>query len=223
MSKRVSLETFEFAENPEPRCPCLLLLDTSSSMRGRPIAALNAALARFKQDLSQNSLVAHRVEVAVVTFDSEIRLAHGFAAIEAFDPPMLEVEGLTCMGAAIHLALDLVAARKERYRAAGIAYYRPWIFLITDGEPEGEPHDVVLKAAERIREEERGLRVAFFAVGVGNANMRRLARIVPRRPVRLAGLKFDELFQWLSTSMQLVSLSRTDEQVALPPIGWAMV
>jgi hypothetical protein len=37
-------ETVEFAENPEPRCPCVLLLDTSSSMRGTPIAALQAGL-----------------------------------------------------------------------------------------------------------------------------------------------------------------------------------
>lgn len=26
----------EFAENPEPRCPCILLLDTSGSMEGDP-------------------------------------------------------------------------------------------------------------------------------------------------------------------------------------------
>lgn len=29
----------EFADNPEPRCPCLLLLDTSVSMRGHLKAA----------------------------------------------------------------------------------------------------------------------------------------------------------------------------------------
>ena len=27
----------EFAENPEPRCPCVLLLDTSTSMQGESI------------------------------------------------------------------------------------------------------------------------------------------------------------------------------------------
>jgi uncharacterized protein YegL len=223
MSRSASLERVEFAENPEPRCPCLLLLDTSSSMRGKPIAALNRGLVRFKEELSSNSLAARRVEIAVVSFDSEIRLVHGFATVDDFKPPVLEVEGLTCMGAAINLALDLVATRKERYKAAGISYYRPWIFMITDGEPEGEPHDVVRKAAERIREEELGRRVAFFGVGVASANMRRLTRIVPRRPLRLSGLRFDELFAWLSTSMQAVSLSRVDEQVALPPLSWAEV
>ena len=31
--------------NPEPRCPCVLLLDTSGSMLGKPILELNAGLA----------------------------------------------------------------------------------------------------------------------------------------------------------------------------------
>ncbi len=30
-------EAVEFAENPEPRCPCVLLLDTSGSMQGAAI------------------------------------------------------------------------------------------------------------------------------------------------------------------------------------------
>jgi hypothetical protein len=34
----------EFADNPEPRCACLLLLDTSGSMGGAPIRELNAGL-----------------------------------------------------------------------------------------------------------------------------------------------------------------------------------
>jgi uncharacterized protein with von Willebrand factor type A (vWA) domain len=37
----------ELVANPEPRCACLLLLDTSGSMHGQPIAELNAGLARF--------------------------------------------------------------------------------------------------------------------------------------------------------------------------------
>jgi uncharacterized protein with von Willebrand factor type A (vWA) domain len=33
--------TDDFALNPEPRCPCLLLLDVSGSMAGEPITELN--------------------------------------------------------------------------------------------------------------------------------------------------------------------------------------
>jgi uncharacterized protein YegL len=123
-------EAVEFAENPEPRCPCVLLLDTSSSMRGAPITALNEGLRAFRDDLMQDSLALRRVEVAVVTFDSDIQLVQDFVTVDRFDPPTLTAQGYTHMGAAIHQALDMVQGRKEQYRANGVAYYRPWVFMI---------------------------------------------------------------------------------------------
>lgn len=65
------LESVEFADNPEPRCPCVLLLDTSGSMQGAPIDALNPGLKAFRDDLNKDPLASRRVDVAVVTSDSE--------------------------------------------------------------------------------------------------------------------------------------------------------
>jgi uncharacterized protein YegL len=124
------------------------------------------------------------------------------------------------MGGAIHQALDMLQARKEQYRANGVTYYRPWVFMITDGEPQDEPDDVVESAAQRIKEEEMHKRVAFFAVGVENANMVRLAEIAVRTPMKLKGLNFVDMFVWLSASMQAVAQSKPDEQLALPPPDW---
>jgi hypothetical protein len=42
--EQVPFSGAEFADNPEPRCPCLLLLDNSGSMRGAPISELNEGL-----------------------------------------------------------------------------------------------------------------------------------------------------------------------------------
>jgi len=216
-------EAVEFAENPEPRCPCVLLLDTSGSMKGTPIAALNEGIKSFKQDLIKDTLASKRVEVAVVTFDSNVVVVQDFVTADQFDPPTLNAQGYTHTGAAIHQALDMIQARKEQYRANGIVYYRPWVFMITDGEPQGEPDDVVKIAADRIKEDEESKRVVFFAVGVENANMTRLGEIVVRTPVKLKGLNFVDMFQWLSRSMQAVSHSKVGDQVALPPPGWSTV
>ena len=60
--------TEDFAENPEPRCPCLLLLDVSGSMAGEPIAELNAGLKAFRDELAADELAGKRVEVACMTF-----------------------------------------------------------------------------------------------------------------------------------------------------------
>ena len=216
-------EAVEFAENPEPRCPCVLLLDTSGSMQGEPIQALNEGLVIFRDSLLKDPLASKRVEVAVVTFDNEIIVRSDFVTPDRFEPPRLEAGGQTFMGAAILKALDMVEQRKQTYRDHGIAYYRPWVFMITDGEPQGEPEETVQQAAARLRQAEEQKKVAFFAVGVEGANMERLKEIVVRTPVKLKGLNFAEMFVWLSRSMERVSQSRTTEQVPLPPPGWAEV
>jgi len=119
--------------------------------------------------------------------------------------------------------LDMIQERKSQYRNNGIAYYRPWVFMITDGEPQGELESVIEKASERLQGDEANKRVAFFTVGVENANMTRLNQIAVRTPLKLNGLNFIEMFVWLSASMSVVSHSQLDEQVALPPIGWGSV
>jgi uncharacterized protein YegL len=216
-------ELVEFAENPEPRCPCVLLLDTSGSMQGTAISALNEGLISFRDELLQNSLASRRVEVAIITFSSKVDVVQDFVTVDQFTPPELVAQGLTTMGSGINKALDLIADRKSQYRSNGIAYYRPWIFMITDGEPQGEFEDVVEKAAQRLQADEANKRVAFFTVAVENANMSRLGQITVRAPLKLKGLNFVEMFVWLSASMSAVSHSKVDEQVALPPIGWGTV
>lgn len=222
MSLLAKLEdAVEFAENPEPRCPCVLLLDTSGSMQGAPLDAMLAGLEAFRFDLAVDPLAARRVEIAVVAFDNRIRVVQDFVPPDRFDIPFLNAEGMTHVGAAIEKALDMVEERKARYRAYDVAYYRPWIFLVTDGEPQGEAPDAVEKAVARLRDAEQRKQVAFFAVGVENANMEALSKISVRQPLRLKGLDFREMFVWLSRSMQSVAHSRPDETVKLAPTGWA--
>jgi len=209
----------EFAENPEPRCPCLLLLDTSASMGGEPINQLNAGLQAFKDELASDSLAAKRVEVAVVAFGGGgPHLVADFTDAGSFQPPQLMASGTTPMGAAIRDGLKRLSARKETYRTNGVAYYRPWVFLITDGEPTDEYHS----AALQVREGEARGNFSFYAVGVKGVNLAKLAEVAPpvRPPVMLDGLRFRDLFQWLSKSMRTVSQSTMGTQVKLDLPGW---
>ncbi|MBM3601685.1 MAG: VWA domain-containing protein [Alphaproteobacteria bacterium] len=212
-----------FVDNPEARCPVVLMLDTSKSMAGAPIEELVAGVAAFRDDVRKDDIAALRVEVAIVSFGGAMRVAQDFVTIDQFEPPVLAAAGDTPMGAAIDCALDLIEKRKALYRENGIPYYRPWAFLITDGEPtDGQRWEI---AARRVHAAETDRKLTFFAVGVGDANMDILGCITPpsRPPLMLERLRFRKLFEWLSTSLKRVSSGRVGgEMVALPPVeSWA--
>ncbi len=211
----------EFADNPEPRCPVVLLLDTSGSMSGEPIRQLNAGVATFKQETQQDTTASLRVEVAIITFESSAQLIQDFVTVDQFNPPTLSAGGTTAMGAGIQMALSKVESRRAEYKSHGIQYYQPWIFMITDGAPT----DSWQTAAQQVRQADADRKISFFAVGVQGADLATLSQITPPNtpPVMLDGLKFTDLFRWLSGSMKRVSSSKVGSgMVSLPPIsGWA--
>jgi uncharacterized protein YegL len=210
----------EFVENPENRCPVVLLLDTSSSMSGQPIQELCRGVGVFKEDVLRDTKASLSVEVAIVSF-GPVELIQDFVTVDQLTPPKLEADGYTPMGEAVEYAIDLLDTRKEVYKTNGIQYYRPWIFLITDGAPT----DVWQNAAQRIREGESDGKFSFFAVAVEGADLATLKQLVPleRPPVLLNGLDFQSLFVWLSASMKRVSSGKVGEVLALPPVGWGQI
>lgn len=219
MTDQISFGAAEFAANPEPRCSCLLLLDVSGSMAGPRLAELNKGLAAFKEALCGDSLALKRVEVGIVSF-GPVQVTQAFEGAETFYPPLLTAQGDTPMGAAILTGLDLVRQRKAEYKANAVRYFRPWILLITDGAPT----DDWKAAAEAVREGESAKSFAFFAVGVAGADMSTLRQISVREPLGLDGLKFREMFLWLSSSLGNVSRSTPGAEVKLePPTGWAAI
>jgi uncharacterized protein YegL len=150
-------------------------------MAGAAIAELNAGLQAFKRDLQADKVAMQRVELAIVTF-GPVEVHAEFHTADGFEPPLLEAGDDTPMGGAITRGLDMLAARKKDYKQAGVSYFRPWVFLITDGGPTDEWH----AAATKVHAGEQSKAFAFFAVGVSGANMQALAQICS--PSRWCGI-----------------------------------
>ena len=231
MSETPLEELVDIANPQHPHCATVLVLDTSGSMAGDKIRQLNDAIRFFQEDVASDDLARKRVEVALLAFGDDVRLAHDFASAEDLQAPTLSADGGTPMGGAILQAVEMIARRKAEYRAAGTDYFRPWIFLITDGRPtDMSPGDETWRrVVEAVHGGEARGEFLFFGVGVEPADMKVLAEICPpaRPPLKLRPGHFKEMFGWLSKSQQRVSKSRVGEQVPLPdpagPAGWAEI
>lgn len=209
------LSNVELLNNPDPRVACALLLDTSGSMsENGKIDALNSALQKFKTELANDSVAKRRVEVCVITFNDMATQICDFSTVDKFAPPTLVAGGTTAMGAAVLMGLDVILQRTAMYDSNGLSRYKPWLFLLTDGDPTDDITQATDEAQRRAKE------VVFFGIGIGaGANQQVLKQLSPTRAILMDGLKFSDLFLWLTQSLIKVGNSRPGEQLKLdsPP------
>jgi uncharacterized protein YegL len=208
--------------NAEQRLAVILCLDVSKSVDGAPIAALNAGLQRFQHEVQNDPVAARRVDVSIITFgNGTATVVQDFVNITQFQAPTLTADGDTPAGAGIDAGFNQLKRRIQYYNEHGIDKYRSLMLFASDGQPT----DQWQNAAYRVHQAEAAREVTFVAVGFGDVDMDTLTRIAPpnRPPRRLDGLKFVELFEWLSKSVRMISTSRTGTQLALPaPDPWTI-
>ena len=205
----LSLDT----NNPAPRCPVVLLLDTSGSMWGNAINELNAGLKQFIQETANDEAASMSVELEVITFDSEANVVIPFTPISDVerDPSPLIANGMTAMGAGLALAYKDLQERRKLYRDNGISSYKPWVILMTDGGPNDEWQE----SARKMRELGEKGKIQYIGLEIGDSvDHSTMLSILPANPgpVKLKGLRFKQFFKWLTDSLSSVSASTVSEE-----------
>lgn len=196
----------DLIENPTPRVPIVLCLDTSGSMWGAPIQELSDGVNLFYQSVFDDEIARYSAEICIVTFGKDgIQIAADFGPVEKQPDLSFSAGGVTPMGRAVSDALDILEDRKQKYKDRGVDYHQPWLVLMTDGEPT----DKIGKSVKRVGKLVDRNRLTVFPIGIGTeADMGVLAKFSPKRPpLRLQGLEFRKFFEWLSASVQRVSAS----------------
>lgn len=211
-------------QNPNQRTPCVLILDASGSMdtmttTGRSrVDELNAGLEAFQEAIRADDAAYSRVCIAVVVVGgprSTAELMLDWTDADSFETFKMSAGGGTPLGAGMLMALELVEGAKRELRSAGITYTRPWIMAISDGEPTDNP-ELWNKAVNEAQQAERDRKAEIFAIGVQGANLETLSKLSHRPAIALEGVKFKELFVWLSDSLAAASRSRAGDNIQLP-------
>lgn len=222
-------ELLELANNPTPRTPVCLVLDTSGSMHPAH-AELNDGIESFFQDVADDVYACKSVEVAVVTFDTDIRVVQSFIAVESMEtiPQIQSVQGMTNLSGGVLKGLELLEARKASYAAIGVPYHQPWLVVMSDGHPTDSDLTELEGCYEMTRTMESANKLVIFPIAItshGEDALPALAKLTQkRRPLRISPGHFREFFAWLSASTKATSQSQTGESVSLPSVdGWANI
>ena len=219
----MSTERFagESAVNQEMKCLCVFVLDVSGSMRGEKLNALNQGLKDFYGEIQSaeggiSEKLIEQLEVAIIQYDEEVKTLRDPKLLDEEEiPPVLEERGSTTETVvAMEEAIKLVEQRKAWYKETGQKYYRPWIVVMTDGEPYGNRSSAadIDAIASRVATESAAKKYFMMGIGVGEANME-LLRKMCGTALPLQGTKFTEFFKWLSNSLSMVSTSKEGEKV----------
>jgi uncharacterized protein YegL len=132
----------------------------------------------------------------------EVKIESDWTDAMNVSAPVMEAGGLTPLGKAMETALQKIEEQKCLYDSCGVTSKRPWIFLISDGEPTDYGWE---DSAEICRYAQKNKKVVIHAIGTQGANLDKLAKFSMLPPKRLTGLKFTEFFLWLSRSVSCIS------------------
>lgn len=119
------------------RLPVYFLLDTSGSMNGEPIEALNNSLNGMISSLRTDPQALDSLWLSIITFDKDVKEIVPLTELAQFQLPEIKCpeSGPTHLGSALELLYAKVTIEVNKGTADRKGDWRPLLFLFTDGKP----------------------------------------------------------------------------------------
>jgi len=186
------------------RLPVYLVLDTSGSMTGEPIQAVENGMQMLVSALRQDPHALESAFLSVITFDSNAKQVVPLTDLASFQMPSLSAGGSTELGAALTLVRDRAQNEVAKSTPETKGDWRPLVFLMTDGGPT----DSWQRGLTEFQSAKWGM-VVCCAAGQG-ADTSVLKQISPECVVQLDTADSKSLaafFKWVSASISSSSKS----------------
>ncbi|MFJ5332115.1 vWA domain-containing protein [Pectobacterium versatile] len=189
------------------RLPVYLLIDTSGSMRGESIHAVNVGIQAMLSALRQDPYALESVYISIITYDNEAREFIPLTPLEDFQftDILVPSAGGTFTGAALECLIQSVDRDIKRSDGDQKGDWRPLVFLMTDGSPsDAYAYD---EAVKEIKKRAFG---SIIACAVGPKAKHEHLKQLTSQVVALETLDstaFAGFFKWVSASVASGSAS----------------
>ena len=200
------------------RLPVYFLLDTSGSMYGEPIQALNNALSGMVNTLRSDAQALDSLWISIITYDREVKEIVPLTELVHFQLPEITCpqSGPTNTGAALDFVIQKVDKDVIKGSATQKGDWKPLLFVFTDGKPS----DIQLyrQKTQEIKSLSFGAVVGCAAGHMANDE---ILKELTDHVVHLASADSSTLkqfFKWVSETIEQGNKSQgTGESVTLPP------
>jgi uncharacterized protein YegL len=200
------------------RLPVYFLLDTSGSMRGEPIQALNNALSGMVNTLRSDAQALDSLWISIVTYDREVKEIAPLTELVSFQLPEITCpqSGPTNTGAGLEYIIQQVKKDVIKGSSTQKGDWKPLLFVFTDGKPSDMP---------LYREKIIDIKNLNFGAVVGCAAGPKADDIILKEltdnVVHLDSADSQTLksfFKWVSETIEQGNKSQgTGESITLPP------
>lgn len=200
------------------RLPVYFLLDTSGSMRGEPIQALNNALSGMINTLRSDAQALDSLWLSVITYDREVKEISPLTELVSFQLPEITCpqSGPTHTGMALERLHEKVKSDIIKGSPTQKGDWKPLLFLFTDGKP----NDLQLyrEMIPKIKACDFG---AIVCCAAGHMADDSLLKELTDNVVHLDSADSSTLkqfFKWVSDTIEQGNKSQgTGEGISLPP------
>ncbi len=200
------------------RLPVYFLLDTSGSMFGEPIQALNNALAGMINTLRSDPQALDSLWISMITFDRDVKEIVPLTELVSFQLPEITCpqSGPTHTGKGLEILHLHVTKEIRKGSAEQKGDWKPLLFLFTDGKPS----DVQLykEMVPKIKALNFGAIVGCAAGHLADdTSLKELTdNVVHLDTADINTLK--AFFKWVSDTIEQGNKSQgTGESITLPP------
>lgn len=183
------------------RLPVYILIDTSTSMRGEPIIAVELGLKALMESLNRDPYALETVCLSIITYNSQAEQILPLTEVYKTRIPELTAKGRSALGEALELLCEKVKKEVHKNTPEAKGDWKPLIFVLSDGGYSGP----IAKPISEFKKLQFGFVVACAAGSKSKIDV--LRKITPN-VIQISStdtINIKAYFKWISSSISTTS------------------